>query len=64
MQWETFERMAHIVRVKNGSALQKKHFRMEGVMAAKLLRWCRKDEVKQAVLILLMLLTVFLGRIH
>ena len=47
-----------------GVLCKKKHFRMEGVMAAKLLRWCRKDEVKQAVLILLMLLTVFLGRIH
>ncbi len=47
-----------------GVLCKKEHSGMEVRMAAKLFRWCRKDEVKQAILILLMLLTVFLGRIH
>ena len=32
-------------------------------MTVRVLKWCRKDTVKQAVLILLMLVTIMLGRI-
>lgn len=36
---------------------------MEEDMTVRVIKWCRKDTVRQAVLILLMLITILLGRI-
>ena len=51
--------------IDNGTVLQnvKAGPETEEDMTVRVLKWCRKDTVKQAVLILLMLVTIMLGRI-